>query len=595
MGAHPNVVTVHDLASDADGTQYLVLAFVPGGTLAERIARGPLPVTDVLRITADVARALQAAHDRGLVHRDIKPANIFVTEEGRALVGDWGICQMDDISGRTNTATGHPGTPLYMSPEQERMATYLRPASDQYSLGLVLFEMLMGEIYKRVGERRSTALLAAQPAPIATLVGRMIAEHPDDRLASMRDVIWEIGRIERALAAMTTGEGDQRGFGAEAPVTRGAEAQPITPRTGHLRPAWFAPVAIGLVVAMAIASGMLIAARRPAPVTPTPTLAVIAVPTVSPMPTVSPTPVIAVAAATETLPVTPTPVPAPTATLVPVTATLSPVPQATTVEPTPLPTPSPTPAATDTPAPIAKPTAVAATAAETKLFVVNTDGTGVNLRDKPDDTTGKILTNVPEGTQVVATGAAVNSDHPASSSYYPVRVGDKTGYIRADFLGLSPSPTRVAATSRPSIFQTPITLTDPVAFCKRVDTADSPVENYVGTVRYGGPSSYIHQYDGGSQTTWRCFQGKVLGCIDGPQIGDCQKVNFSREPRPEQVTMCHDDPSYSQFPESVIDHASAYGWTCNNGLVRISSVYIAPADVDSRGYIARFWSASILP
>ena len=109
----------------------------PRDPLGERIARGALPLADTLRLTTEIARGLHAAHESGLVHRDVKPANIFLTASEQAKVGDFGIAQIDDISGRTRTTSGHPGTPLYMSPEQERMTAYLRPASDQYSLGLV--------------------------------------------------------------------------------------------------------------------------------------------------------------------------------------------------------------------------------------------------------------------------------------------------------------------------------------------------------------------------------------------------------------------------------------------------------------------------
>jgi serine/threonine protein kinase len=163
MGSHPNLVGVHDLIIDADRTQYLILEYVPGGTLGERIAQGPILFTDTLHLAIDIAHALQAAHEMGLVHRDIKPANIFLSSAGRAKVGDFGIAQIDDISGRTRSSSGHPGTPLYMSPEQERLTAYLRPASDQYSLGLVLFEMLTGQTYIRSAARQAAAHLAEQP------------------------------------------------------------------------------------------------------------------------------------------------------------------------------------------------------------------------------------------------------------------------------------------------------------------------------------------------------------------------------------------------------------------------------------------------
>jgi eukaryotic-like serine/threonine-protein kinase len=206
MGSNPNLVTIYDLVADADGTRCLICEFVAGGNLADLIRRGPLPTAAALRLTADAARGLQAAHDVGIVHRDVKPANIFLARDGRAQIGDFGVAQIDDLSGRTHTGSGHPGTPLYMSPEQERMGAYLRPASDQYSLGLVLFEMTTGTIYKRVGEREAASLLDRQPVALAAIVRRMVAEHPDDRFPSMSAVVEAVHQAERQVAVAQTTE-----------------------------------------------------------------------------------------------------------------------------------------------------------------------------------------------------------------------------------------------------------------------------------------------------------------------------------------------------------------------------------------------------
>jgi hypothetical protein len=197
MGSHPNLVTVHDLVTDGDGTRYLILEYVAGGTVADRLMDGPLPVTDALRITADAARGLQAAHEKGLVHRDVKPANIFLAADGRGQIGDFGIAQIENLSARTHTSAGHPGTPLYMSPEQSRTTGYVRPASDQYSLGLALFEMLTGDAYLRIGKREAERLLATQPERIRILIGRMLADDPDDRYPTMAAVLNAIQAIER--------------------------------------------------------------------------------------------------------------------------------------------------------------------------------------------------------------------------------------------------------------------------------------------------------------------------------------------------------------------------------------------------------------
>lgn len=201
MGSHPNLVTVHDFVSDADKTLHLILEYVAGGTLSGRIKGGIVPLDDALRLTAEAARGLQAAHDAGLVHRDIKPANIFIAGDGRAQIGDFGIAQIDDVSGRTQTTAGHPGTPVYMSPEQATTTGYVSPATDQYSLGLVLFEMLTGRVYRRLRKQEAAALLAAQPPPVVALIERMLAADPDDRYPAMRDLAAAITAIERTRAA----------------------------------------------------------------------------------------------------------------------------------------------------------------------------------------------------------------------------------------------------------------------------------------------------------------------------------------------------------------------------------------------------------
>ncbi len=245
MGSHPNLVTVHDFVSDADKTLYLILEYVAGGTLVGRIAQGPVPLDDALRITAEAAYGLQSAHDAGLVHRDIKPANLFIAADGRVQVGDFGIAQIDDISGRTQTTVGHPGTPLYMSPEQAGTTGYVTPAADQYSLGLVLFEMLTGKTYKRLRKQEAAALIAEQPPPVAALIERMVALDPDDRYPSMRDVGAAIAAIERTLA-----------MEAETPYRTPPPAGPP-----------------GIPTALADSSAYVLAAPPTGPVAPPPTFA----------------------------------------------------------------------------------------------------------------------------------------------------------------------------------------------------------------------------------------------------------------------------------------------------------------------------------
>ena len=125
---HPHIAAIYDLASSGD-LQFLVLELAEGETVAERLARGRLPVGEALKIARQVADALEAAHEKGVVHRDLKPANIKITPEGNVKVLDFGLAKIRDAEGDTNlsmapTATSVTmpgmilGTAAYMSPEQ---------------------------------------------------------------------------------------------------------------------------------------------------------------------------------------------------------------------------------------------------------------------------------------------------------------------------------------------------------------------------------------------------------------------------------------------------------------------------------------------
>jgi eukaryotic-like serine/threonine-protein kinase len=142
--SHPHVVGVID-AGEEDGRPYIVFEYVEGETLKDRIRRlGRLPVDEAIAYAIEIARALSAAHGRGIVHRDVKPQNVLVDEEGSAKVTDFGIARSIDDTGLT--ADGRVlGTTDYVSPEQA-LGHDVNGQSDIYSLGIVLYEMLTGDV-----------------------------------------------------------------------------------------------------------------------------------------------------------------------------------------------------------------------------------------------------------------------------------------------------------------------------------------------------------------------------------------------------------------------------------------------------------------
>ncbi|PYR33036.1 MAG: hypothetical protein DMF90_22310, partial [Acidobacteria bacterium] len=154
---HPNIATIHGL-EDSTGVPALVMELVEGPTLADRIAKGPVPVRDALTVARQIAEALEAAHEKGIVHRDLKPANVKITPEGVVKVLDFGIAKLvgGDSVGfdfmQSPTATGGRtqegvllGSAAYMSPEQAR-GQPVDKRTDLWAFGCVLYEMLTGRV-----------------------------------------------------------------------------------------------------------------------------------------------------------------------------------------------------------------------------------------------------------------------------------------------------------------------------------------------------------------------------------------------------------------------------------------------------------------
>jgi serine/threonine protein kinase len=156
---HPNIAAIHGL-EEADGIKAIVMELVEGETLADRIARGPIPIDEALLIARQIAEALEAAHEQGIIHRDLKPANIKVREDGAVKVLDFGLAKaLEPASAASVNSTASPtitspalmtgvgmllGTAAYMSPEQAR-GKAVDKQSDIWAFGCVLYEMLTGK------------------------------------------------------------------------------------------------------------------------------------------------------------------------------------------------------------------------------------------------------------------------------------------------------------------------------------------------------------------------------------------------------------------------------------------------------------------
>jgi serine/threonine protein kinase/WD40 repeat protein len=213
---HENVVQVH--AVEEQPLPYLVMEFIPGGTLQQMLDRtGPLEVSQVLRIGRQIAEGLAAAHETGLIHRDVKPANVLI-EDGphhRVKLTDFGLARAADDASITQSGLV-AGTPLYMAPEQARGET-LDHRADLFSLGSVLYVMCTGRppfrasstlaILKRVCEdtpRPIPEIIPEMPLWLCEVITRLHAKEPDRRFQSAREVAYLLKKYETDLATSGT-------------------------------------------------------------------------------------------------------------------------------------------------------------------------------------------------------------------------------------------------------------------------------------------------------------------------------------------------------------------------------------------------------
>jgi eukaryotic-like serine/threonine-protein kinase len=203
--SHPNIVSIYD-RGEAEGTYYIAMEYLDGRSLKEIVvARGPLPIGDAIEATRQVLTALRFAHRKGVVHRDIKPHNVMADADGRLKVTDFGIARAG-VSQMTE-AGSIIGTAQYLSPEQARGAA-VDQRSDLYSIGVVLYEMLTGQVpftgespveiaMKHLSDTpRPPSLLRPEiPPDLDMVVLRALAKNPEDRFQTAEELDAELERV----------------------------------------------------------------------------------------------------------------------------------------------------------------------------------------------------------------------------------------------------------------------------------------------------------------------------------------------------------------------------------------------------------------
>ena len=260
LSGEPNVVAIHDVGENEDGLPFIVMEYVPNGTVADLLRSGPVERDRALQWLVQAAGALDAAHARGIVHRDVKPANLLVASDGTIRISDFGIARAagHDTLTSAGTVLGSAG---YMAPEQAR-GEPSTPATDRYALACVAFELLTG---RRPFERESVTAEAAAhandpapsvrsidpqlPAALDAVFARGLAKRPSDRYASCSELVAD---LRTALAATVTAP-----VPVPAPPTAATPTAATVPRVVRHRSRPLRAGALAVGVLLLAAGGLL--------------------------------------------------------------------------------------------------------------------------------------------------------------------------------------------------------------------------------------------------------------------------------------------------------------------------------------------------
>jgi tetratricopeptide (TPR) repeat protein len=219
LGDHPNIVTIHDMG-EHEGQPYIVLPVMSGGDIEGLIEKAPehrLPIEQAIKIVREVCKGLEHAHAKGIIHRDIKPGNVWLSGDGTAKVGDFGLALALDVSRLTGEGM-MVGTYYYMPPEQA-LGGEVTPRADLYSVGAMLYEMVTGrppfmgdDMVAIIGQHINTPPVSPNwhrpdlPPPLAALIMRLLEKDPQKRPATAKEVLEVIEAIEAGKAGELSAE-----------------------------------------------------------------------------------------------------------------------------------------------------------------------------------------------------------------------------------------------------------------------------------------------------------------------------------------------------------------------------------------------------
>lgn len=234
---HPAIVPVYDYGEE-DGLLYLVMRFMPGGSLSDRLEQGPISLEESAKILQRLGSALDRAHSQGIIHRDLKPSNVLFDQYGDAFLADFGIVRVTDSSSNLTASGSLVGTPMYMSPEQVYGDRELDGRSDIYALGVILFQMLTGRLpyeadtpakmmMKHVLDPVPDILSQRPDLPAAAeaIVSKALAKERDDRFDTAADFSAAVSTLTKETPASAEVQAQLAAMQAEIAPEMGVETE----------------------------------------------------------------------------------------------------------------------------------------------------------------------------------------------------------------------------------------------------------------------------------------------------------------------------------------------------------------------------------